>query len=55
MFIKCSLKFQAPASMKTVLQAVNIAMTGFGNIITMIVVKAEIFDDQVKNFISKLH
>ena len=40
-------KLQAPSSMKTVLQALNVVMQGLGNIITMIVVKAKIFDDQV--------
>lgn len=33
--------------MKSVLQALNVFMQGLGNIITMIVVKAKIFDDQV--------
>ena len=33
--------------MKSVLQALNVCMQGLGNIITMIVVKIKIFDDQV--------
>ena len=34
--------------MKTVLQAVNTFMKGVGSFITMIVVKANVFEDQVK-------
>ena len=33
--------------MKTVIQALSVFMKGLGNIITMVVVKAKIFDDQV--------
>ena len=33
--------------MKSVLQALKIFMKGVGNIITMIVVKIKVFDDQV--------
>ena len=40
-------KLQAPKSMKTVIQALSLFMKGLGNIITMVVVKAKIFDDQV--------
>ena len=40
-------KLQAPKAMKTVIQALSVFMKGLGNIITMVVVKAKIFDDQV--------
>ena len=41
---------QAPDSMKSVLQAVWLLTTAFGNVIVIVVAKAKAFDDQASEF-----